>query len=124
MKEDQSRRGFLQRFIAVGAAALGGSTLLSACGGGETTPAATPAPAPAPAQTASACNDLSGLTDQEISVRSVLGYVEKTPDDAKTCTNCNFYSQAEGAACGACTLIKGPIEPLGYCNSWVVKVQT
>jgi len=97
-----SRRVFLQT-----TAALVGATALAACGGGEE---------------ALNCNDTSGLTEGQRSTRTSLGYVEASPHGAtKNCANCNFYTAAAANQCGSCTLIQGPINPSGYCNSWAEK---
>lgn len=68
--------------------------------------------------------DTTGLTEQEVAMRGSLQYVDETPDPAKNCLNCSLYLAAEeGAACGGCNLLKGPIAPNGYCISWA-PVQT
>lgn len=68
------------------------------------------------------CNDTSGLTPQQQSTRSSLGYVARSPHGAqKDCANCNFYTAGAADACGTCTLVPGPIAPEAYCNSWAAK---
>jgi hypothetical protein len=112
---DLSRRQFMQRFVAVGAIGLGSGTLLAACGGGETAPQGAAATAPA-------CSDLTGLTEQEVAMRTQLQYVAVSADPAKHCVGCALYVvPVAGAACGGCTLIKGPIAPEGSCLSWAAK---
>ncbi len=112
-----NRRDFLKRFSAASAVGIGASTVLAACGGGESAEPAASAPAAAPA--ASGCMDTSGLTEQEVGMRNSLAYVDVTPDAAKNCLNCSLYLAASaGAACGGCNLLKGPIAPNGYCISW------
>ncbi len=120
--QELNRRAFLKNVTLLGSVVAGGS-LLSACGGGDDAPAPmADAPAEAPmAAEAAGCSDLSGLTDQEKSMRTTLQYVEVSEVEGKNCTNCSFYTQEEGAACGGCTLIKGPIAPNGYCVSWAPK---
>ncbi|MBN4056170.1 high-potential iron-sulfur protein [Rhodothermus sp. AH-315-K08] len=115
-----NRRLFLKRFSAAVAIGAGTSTLLSACGGGESAETAAPAPAPEPAPMAeTGCNDTAGLTEQEVAMRNQLQYVDETPDAEKTCANCALYLAAEeGSSCGGCNLLKGPIAPAGYCISW------
>ncbi|NNE71896.1 MAG: hypothetical protein HKN29_16245 [Rhodothermales bacterium] len=113
----QSRRDFLKRFSAAGAIGISASTVLAACGGGESAEPA--AEAPAAAAPAEGCMDTTGLTEQEIAMRDSLQYVDVTPDPEKNCLNCSLYlAAAEGAACGGCNLLKGPIAPNGYCISW------
>lgn len=125
-KTELSRRDFLLRVTAAGALGLGAGSVLSACGGGES---GAPAPPPesegaAPAaQAAGGCTDVSGLTEQELNQRvNVYKYVDQTPDPEKPCSACALYVEApEGAACGGCQLVKGPISPDGYCISFAPK---
>lgn len=112
-----SRRDFLKRLSAAGVIGLGASSVLSACGGGESS-SETAAPAEAP-EAAAGCMDTSGLTEQEVAMRTQLQYVDSSPDPAKLCDNCAlFLTPQEGSACGGCNLLKGPIAPKGYCISW------
>lgn len=123
-KIELSRRDFLLRVSALGAVTAGSGTLLAACGGGESQPQATTPEAPAeePEVAAADCTDLSGLTDAEKDLRTQLQYTSETPDPAKRCDNCALYQMPEGdAACGGCQIIKGPIDPGGWCVSWVAK---
>jgi len=118
-----SRRDFLLRIGAAGALGTGAVTLLSACGGGEsgTTPA--PPPEPEAAAAGAGCTDLSGLTEQEVTMRTTTyKYVDQTPDPEKACHLCAlFVPAAEGAACASCNLVKGPIDPNGTCISFAPK---
>ncbi|MEM9070933.1 MAG: high-potential iron-sulfur protein [Myxococcota bacterium] len=101
-----TRRVFLARGASLGAAVGVTVVGLSACGGDE----------------GLTCTDTSGLTPPEQATRSNLGYVDHSPHGtAKQCVNCNFYQPAAANACGGCTLVKGPIHPEGYCNSWAAK---
>ncbi len=109
MKQSKmSRRVFLVRgagaTAAVGAGLL---TLGAGCGGSD----------------GPNCQDVTALTDAERSARVNPGYVEVSPHAAaKNCTNCNFFTAGAANDCGTCTLVKGPINPTGYCNSWAIKV--
>lgn len=68
------------------------------------------------------CVDVSGLSTEETELRVALEYVDRSPhDEKKSCGTCAFYVAAEANQCGQCTLVKGPIHPLGYCNSWAMK---
>ena len=119
--KDISRRDFIQRLTIFGAAGIGAGSLLSACGGGEQTPAATPAEE----QTAEAftCTDTSGITDAERTAREALNYVDTSTIEGKRCDNCALWQDpADGAQCGGCLTIKGPIHPAGYCDIWAAKV--
>lgn len=66
-----------------------------------------------------ACDDLTGLTELEIQQREQLQYVADSPKEDQICANCRFWQpdQQEGA-CGGCQLIKGPIHPNGWCQTW------
>lgn len=118
-----SRRDFLQRLSALGIAGVGASTVLSACGGGGGDDASSGS-ADAGGSSDLSCDDLSGLSDQQISQRETqvdaLQYVEETPNPDQNCANCSFWQAPEGNAdCGGCQLFPGPVHPNGWCNSWV-----
>jgi hypothetical protein len=115
--ESFSRKDFLKKISLFGMVAAGSSAVLTACGGGSSTPE------PAPVAAADPCEDLTGLADSDKQMRTTLGYVKETPDPDKRCDNCQLYVvPAEGSSCGGCTLFKGPVHPAGYCNSWVAKM--
>jgi hypothetical protein len=68
------------------------------------------------------CNDLSGLSKDDIDMRSGLEYVSVSPDKNKTCLNCEYYHASKnGKICGTCDLFKGPVDPNGYCSQWYIK---
>ncbi len=124
--KDFSRRDFLLKASAIGAVAIGGSSVLAACGGKEgasEAPAAAPAaPQAAPKTAAATCNDLTGLTEQEKQMRTALQYADETTIPDKRCDNCQLYIEPEGdSACGGCKILKGPIAAAGYCTSWAAK---
>lgn len=107
-----SRRDFIVRGTLLGGFVAAGSSFLAACnkdkGGGD---AAAPA--------ALSCNDTSKLDDAAKGMRTTLGYVDKSVQAGKNCGNCKLYKAAMPGQCGGCTLLQGPINPEGYCNSWV-----
>ncbi len=115
-----SRRAFLQRISAMSALGVGAGTLLSACGGEKTSGEAAETQS---AQTGGQCTDLTGLTEAEIQARQTLGYVDESPYPEKLCNNCQFWIVPEGGAyCGGCQILKGPVAPEGYCNSWAAQL--
>ncbi len=117
-----TRRDFLLRVGALGLAGLGGSALLSACGGGQQQSDAS-SESGTSASAELTCTDVSGLTPEEIQMRESLQYTDRSPYPDKICANCQLYIPAESPnQCGGCQLIKGPIHPDGYCTSWVQKV--
>jgi len=68
------------------------------------------------------CTDISGLSRKDLELRTSLEYVDRSPhEETKNCSNCAFFVAGSKTECGACTLIQGPIHPLGYCNSWAAK---
>lgn len=103
------RRYCLRTTFIAGAA--GATGLLAACGGKKKTAS----------KSTLSCKDTSGLTPAEKQMREQLAYVDKSPQAAKNCANCSFFQSKGDNACGGCTLIKGPIHPQGYCNSWAEK---
>jgi hypothetical protein len=69
-----------------------------------------------------ACTDTTGLSDVDLTLRNAQAYVDKAPDPAKSCSGCALFN-APGApnTCGSCKLIKGPVNPAGWCKAWVQK---
>lgn len=68
------------------------------------------------------CQEAPGLSEQDAQLRETLEYRDRSPHgEAKRCANCAFFIDAGEDQCGQCTLVKGPIHPLGYCSSWAVK---
>ena len=123
-----SRRNFLTRAAAIGAAALGAGTILAACDGpsGQRQPPGGQGSGDPQADPEAACDDLSGLTEGEKNMRinqiKQFKYVEESPYPDKICANCQFWVEPVGGTrCGGCQLIQGPIEPDGYCTSWAKK---
>lgn len=87
----------------------------TSCGFAADSPATQPATTDQPPQ---ACN-YSNLTPTDISFRQSLEYVELSPfGAAKDCRNCLSWVAPQGAYCGACSLMRGQVHPLGYCTSW------
>ena len=111
-----TRRQFVQT-AAAGAGFLTMGMLLAGCdkssgGGGEAPKEEEEKPLD--------CTDVSGLTDAEKKTRESFKYVEQTPEPGKLCANCQLYQPpADGDGCGGSTVVKGPINPNGYCTSWV-----
>lgn len=104
--KDLSRRGFIG---ALGAGTAGFALFVSGCKGGKGGELV--------------CTDVSSLTAAEKQARTALKYLDKSPHADKNCTNCQLFKPGAAGACAACTVIKGPINPKGYCNSWAKKVK-
>ncbi len=73
--------------------------------------------------TALSCADTSALAPADLEMRAVtMAYVEKAPDPAKQCDNCQQYKAPPAPGqCGGCTILKGPINPVGFCKAWIAK---
>ncbi len=109
MDRNLDRRLFLKR-VAVGTASAGAALYVAACGKGGGGGAALK------------CDDVSGLTKEEIVIRESLEYAEKSAKPDQTCDNCQLFQAAAAAdKCGTCTVMKGPIHPKGWCKSWAAK---
>lgn len=112
-----SRRSFL-RLTLLGCLSLGGVSFLPSCQ--KKPEAARQAAAEGMAKGESSagdpCSDISGLTEQEKQTRVANSYVGKSTTEDKECDDCRFYSKGE--PCGTCELVKGPINPGGYCTAW------
>lgn len=125
-KNSINRKDFFKKMGILSVGALSASTLISACGGSESPKAdamkeTTMEPPVAKAAT-EPCGDLSALTEQEKGTRDALGYIAKTENPEQVCTNCNFWQAPTGdSPCGGCQLMKGPINPEGWCKSWFAK---
>lgn len=66
------------------------------------------------------CDNLTGVSAEEIEKRKKLAYVTKTPIPDSHCSNCALYLPPPGAdkPCGGCILFKGPVRADGYCAYW------
>lgn len=103
-----SRRHFLKVSTGVGVAALSAPLLLQGCGKGE--------------EGGLNCANPPGLTPQQRTQRTQLGYVDKGPDPSRHCDVCAFWTDPESPnTCGGCTLGLGPVHPKGTCNSFAPK---
>lgn len=101
-----TRREMLGRGLLLGAVATVGTNLfLTACGGSSSLD----------------CTSTAGLSAGDIATRTGNQYADTSADAAKKCSGCNFYTGVGAAACGTCTVVKGPINPGGSCRLWVAK---
>jgi hypothetical protein len=64
------------------------------------------------------CSDPASLTDAEISLRVSLHYSESSAQSDKVCARCAFSEASVDGKCRACKLLKGPVNPMGHCDSW------
>jgi hypothetical protein len=103
MADQLSRRDLLHRSAALGALVAFG-------------PAACNKPA------ALNCADTTGLSTEDLLVRTALAYADSSTDPTKLCIKCQQFLPAPAAgSCGTCKVIKGPINPGGSCKSYVAR---
>ncbi len=104
-KETLGRREVLKRALTVvGSVAL--LPAIGACGGGEE---------------GLSCTDTAGLSPADVATRTSNAYVDHSQFSDKNCLNCQFYQAGASNQCGTCTVVRGPINPEGYCNLWAAK---
>ena len=116
-----SRKDFIKNISFSGVLLFGGSTLLAACGGNKSKPEASETSQPVN----DPCGDVRNLSDAELATRKQFSYVGQTPEKDKFCSNCLHWRGSSGQGpCGTCELVKGPINPNGYCDQWMAKPKT
>jgi hypothetical protein len=105
MTDKLSRRDVLQR----SAAAMGALAALGAAACGKN-------------KVALVCTDTTGLAPTDAQIRTTLAYQDISTEPGKTCTKCQQFVEAPAAgSCGSCKVLKGPINPNGYCKSFAAK---
>jgi hypothetical protein len=105
MDHKLTRRDVLRRSASFGVLAALGAT---ACG---------------KEKRALSCVDTSALSSVDAQVRATLAYVDISTEPGKTCTGCQQFIPAPAPdVCGACKIVKGPINPSGNCKSFVAKL--
>ncbi len=53
------------------------------------------------------------------SLRGSLHYAAPSPTPNQTCSVCSFFTRDEHkAGCGQCTIMSGPVDEKGHCDSW------
>jgi hypothetical protein len=103
-----TRRQLLNHGIALGSlGALASVGWTAGCGGKE--------------KAELSCNDTTGLSPADVSLRTSLKYADQSPDPTKLCEGCQLYKPGQPDQCGGCQLFKGPVHPKGNCTSWVQK---
>ena len=103
--DPQNRRDFVKNAAIVSVGGI--ATLVFACS------------SKTQGQTASVCYAPEKLTDKERKAYENVAYVEQTLTPTKRCDNCNLWiAAADGKACGGCKILKGPINPAGFCTVW------
>jgi len=101
------RRDAVRHLLLVPAAITLPAWLLSGCKGGNPP---------------LACNDTSTLPPDDLKARVVtFAYVEAAPDPTQRCSGCELFKPAAENQCGGCSVVKGPINPNGWCKSFKAK---
>jgi hypothetical protein len=68
------------------------------------------------------CTDVSQLSAADIELRKrALGYTDQSPDSERSCSRCQQFKPKGEKACGACVVVRGPINPRGRCRKWAAK---
>lgn len=69
--------------------------------------------------TSSACSDPDSLTDEEIALRTSVGYRDRSTDKNQICGGCAFFKPSD-SSCGSCSILNGLVNRSGHCASWAV----
>ncbi|MGV3510183.1 MAG: high-potential iron-sulfur protein [Sphingobacteriaceae bacterium] len=130
-----SRREFINKYLQGSTFLLGGALIFGlssmTVAKGKLKSAATEAevqpdninqtkqPTPKKAPAKNPCDDLTGVSADELAKRKKLAYVNQSPIPDSQCGNCALYMPpAKGKSCGGCMLFKGPVRSEGYCAYW------
>jgi hypothetical protein len=104
-----TRRQFIHTCIGL----VSGGLVLNACGSSDTKETKEEAFVGDP------CENMAGITGEEIAKRKQLGYVNKSPIPENRCDNCQLYIPPKSdKECGGCMLFKGPVYAEAYCTYW------
>lgn len=115
-RDECSRRRFLAKTFAWSVAGAVGASL-AACGGENKATNNTAGNAAAE----KVCVDLDHLTSDQASLRESVEYTNNSPDAAKMCGACAFFTAEGDGACGHCQILNGPAAKTGHCTSWAAK---
>lgn len=131
--DDDTRRGFLKRVAALGAAALGAAFTGTGCrptgeptrpDGSVQTPTGVD-PKPGLSEPVVDCESTETLSPQDLDVRQALDYTPETPRPKERCDNCRFYEKpGEKETCGGCVHFAGPVTDGGWCTVWAAQQQS
>jgi High potential iron-sulfur protein len=68
------------------------------------------------------CSEAPGLSADELKAREdTAQYQDQSMDATKHCALCSLFVAPTQTGCGACKVLKGPINPNGYCKLYVAK---
>ncbi len=123
MESKYSRRKFIGKYLLAGSISLGTGLIiaggsLKALAKGEDEYKDQQPKTPQPAQK-NPCDNMTGVSAEELEKRKKLAYVNKTPIADSHCSNCTLYiPPGKDKPCGGCMLFKGPVRAEGYCAYW------
>jgi hypothetical protein len=103
MNERLSRRDLLQKSAALSVFAVVGA---GAC---------------SKPQPRLSCTDMTSISASDVQLRTVLGYVDMSMEPGKSCSGCQQFLPDPANGCGACKVLRGPINPAGDCKSFAPK---
>jgi len=117
--EEYSRRKFMNKCWHIGSLSFVSALLLNSC---NTKEPGAKEESKKQGTSNDPCNDLSGVSEEEIRKRQSLGYAKKSPVPENYCGNCGLYIPSSTKNdCGGCLLFKGPVYKEGHCAQWVAK---
>jgi hypothetical protein len=67
------------------------------------------------------CSDTTTLSSVDAQVRVSLAYVDTSTEVGKSCSACQQFVPGPPDRCGACKVVKGSINPAGFCRSFLAK---
>ena len=118
--KDYSRRKFINKCLSTGSVFLGAAVFLNSCGTNESSVNKNENKKQSTSE--DPCNDLSGVSEEEIKKRQSLGYVTKSSTPGNFCGNCGLHIPPKpNEECGGCMLFKGPVHNEGLCVQWTAK---
>ena len=113
---NDSRRKFLRKFLYKGSLVLGTGYVIAM---NSVDSVAQEPKTPAAQAQKNPCDNMEGVSAEEVVKRKKLAYVNKTPIPDSHCSNCALYlPPGKDKPCGGCMLFKGPVRTEGYCAYW------
>lgn len=113
-----NRKNFIKNCFNFGTLLIGGSSLIQACRKDGTDEKLVKERESENIK----CNE--NLTAEEIKSREEFDYEEISKQEKEICANCTHFIPAkEHEQCGRCEVVKGPVNPMGYCTQWFKKVE-
>ena len=97
---------------------FGAGAVVSGCSGGGPSPEQIAEEA-AEYERDLVCDDTTGLWPAEVKTREDNNYRDLSEKPPEYCFSClNFVKPPTPDSCGTCRTVKGPVSPLGWCESW------